>query len=272
MNNGTPMENRNIKDLRTKKGRAVPIEYIEAPKAVRRADRTVTASNEIAFERATEGVIESYTVVGRDGTVLKPTMSDGFYMSEANPLNISIVLRPIILAKNATALPAMASVAAARAIESISDLKIGILWANDLCYKDKIIATVRADLSVLNENFVSHIVLGVAFNMVPEYFAPRLSDIVAAVFNNQSHDPSERLTEAFINEFFALYENYNNDRSFMSEYKSRSILLGRRVKVPRDGRRPITAKVCDIDGDARLIVETKDGERIPIYSRSGVIF
>ena len=272
MNNGTPAENLNIKDLRTKKGRPIPVEYVEAPKVTRRSDRTVVAANKVALERATEGVVEGYTVVGRDGTILKEGMSDGFYMSEAKPLNISIVLRPIILAKNATAIPAMAAVAAARAIESISDLKIGVLWANDLCYKDKLIATVRADLSVLNENFVSHIALGVAFNIVPEYFAPRLSDIVAAVFNNQSHDPAERLAEAFINEFFALYENYNNDRSFMSEYKSRSILLGRRVKIRDENGRLVPGKVCDVDRDARLIVEIKDGEHIPIYSRSGIIF
>ena len=83
---------------------------------------------------------------------------------------------------------------------------------------------------------------------------------------------SERLTEAFIGEFFALYENYDSDRTFMREYKERSLLIGRRVKVRDGNEQLLPGKVCDVDNDARLIVETKDGERIAVTSRSEIIF
>lgn len=274
MNNGIPTENSTEKIIRTTKGRAIPLKYTDkAPEITEMIDEgEIAITNNIAFSLATEGVAEGTTIVGGEGTLLKSSMKEHFYVSDATPLNISIVLRPVMLAKKMMAIPAMASVAAARAIESISDLKISILWANELCYKGKHIATVRADSSILHDNFVGHIVLGVAFNIIPDYFTPRLSDIVAAVFNNQSHDVSERLTEAFIGEFFALYENYDSDRTFMREYKERSLLIGRRVKVRDGNEQLLPGKVCDVDNDARLIVETKDGERIAVTSRSEIIF
>ena len=270
MNNDLPTAKPTVKTIRTKSGRAVTLKYLSAPQSSRKSE-SVEITNEIAREHATESAVEGFTVVGGEGTRLKAVMPENLYTSDARPLNISTILRPVVLAKKMTALPAMASVAAARAIESISDLKINVLWSNDLCCKNKLIATVRADMSILGDNFVDYIVLGISFNIKPDQFTPRLSDIVAAVFNNQSHDAAERLTEAFLNEFFTLYENYN-DRSFMKEYKARCPLIGRQVKVPRPKGRTISARVCDIDNDACLIVETKSGERIPIYSRAGVIF
>lgn len=274
MNNGIPAENSTEKIIRTTKGRAIPLKYTDRSPEIMKmiGEGEIAITNNIAFSLATEGLAEGTAIIGGDGTLLKDSMKEHFYLSDAKALNVSLILRPVMLAKKMMAIPAMASIAAARAIESISDLKISILWANELCYKGKHIATVRADSSILHDNFVGHIVLGVAFNIIPDYFTPRLSDIVAAVFNNQSHDVSERLTEAFVVKFFELYESYDSDRTFMREYKERSLLIGRRVKVRDESGRMTPARVCDVDNDARLIVETKDGERIAVTSRSEIIF
>lgn len=272
MNNGIPTENGTDKILRTSKGNTVTIKYTDRSPEIRSELEAggLPITNDIAFALAERGIAEGSVIVGGEGTRLKESLKKGFYLPDAKPLNVSIVLRPVILAKNAAALPAMASVAAARAIESISDMKIGLMWANDLCVNGKVIATVRTDSFILHDNFVGYIVLGVAFNVINDGFEPRLSDIVAAVFNNQSQDASERLCEAFLAEFFELYESYTSDRSFMKEYRSRSLLAGRNVKV-RVGRRKVQGCVRDIDDDAMLVVELKNGERVNVASPTDVI-
>lgn len=197
-----------------------------------------------------------------------PTFSK---IKKGRGLRLSLLLRPAVHARNAVLITALATVALLAAMESVSGKEYGIRWVNEVCdAKGKAIATVDAACSLKPDGYLHYLILEVTAYLSPTDFPHRLSDTVTEVFEGIASGTVGRISEGFLREFFPAYENLSYDRSFIESYQKRSLLEGRRATLIQNGkRRRVT--VLGIDDDARLLVETRKKEVIPVSSRSEIL-
>ncbi len=186
-------------------------------------------------------------------------------------LRLSLLLRPAIHARNAILITALATLSLAVAMETVSGKKYAVRWVNEVCDpKGKKVASVDAVCSLKPDGYLHYLILEVTAYLSPTDFPQRLSDIVTEVFDGIECGTVGRISECFLHEFFPTYENLSYDRSFIENYKQRSILKQKRAMLVQNGkRRRVT--VLGIDDDARLLVETRKKEVIPVSSRSELI-
>ena len=174
-------------------------------------------------------------------------------------------------AQKAGILSAVTAVAAARAIEEIADTEISIRWVNDLFSPHHKLGAMMTSGRITPNGYLDYAVIGMTIALSPEDFQPKLGDVIRQVFGDESKTLSTRLTEHILLEFFTIYDRMMTDRAFLSEYRERSSIIGRRVRVLRAGRYA-RAQVVDIDEAAQLVVRFRDGSEATVSSRSEVIF
>jgi len=171
---------------------------------------------------------------------------------------MSLVLRPDLNADNAVLITTAASVAVCRAIEKITGLQADIKWVNDVYLNGKKICGILTEaVTDFETGTIDAVVLGIGINcstgMFPEEMvktAGSLSDLTAKVSRN-------KLVAAVIDEVLGVAEELS-DRSFIPEYKRRSMVLGKNIRViSKDTQR--FAKVLDIDNNGGLSVRMEDG-------------
>lgn len=184
---------------------------------------------------------------------------------------LSILTRPTLPVQEAGILSAVAAVAAARAIEKLSESRIRIRWVNDLFHsEDKLCAMVTSS-RLSPEGQLEYAVIGMSLCLSNNHFPPKLGDVIRRVFNGELRELPSRLSEAIALEFFTIYDRLKIDRSFMEEYRLRSMVMGKRVKV-LVADTYIRGKVVGIDDHACLTVETRSGAQMTISSRSEIVF
>lgn len=191
---------------------------------------------------------------------------------DAPGLFLCILVRPGIHAKKAGQLSAIAAVAVARAVEKISPIDVRIRWVNDLYHGSRRIAAMMTAAQIKPNGFLDYAAIGISLCLAPDDFPPKLGDVIRQVFENgETRDLPPRLAEAILFEFFNIYDVMMTDNSYMEEYRRRSLSIGRSVRIltapsMRSGR------VVDIDNNACLVVELRDGRRVTIASRSEISF
>lgn len=187
-------------------------------------------------------------------------------------LFLSILTRPSFLpVQEAGMLSAAAAVAAARAIEKLSEIHVRIRWVNDLFHHENKLGAMITSTRLTPEGHWDYVVIGMTICLSPEHFPPKLGDVIRRVFNGELRALPSRLSDAIALEFFNIYDHLTTDRSFMKEYRERSSVIGRRVKV-LVGDTYIRGKVIGIDDHACLSVELRSGSHMAISSRSEIVF
>ncbi len=182
---------------------------------------------------------------GRQGHSFYSPLDTGLYMTAVLPLTPMQAYE--------FSLTAAAAVAAARAVERLSGITVQIKWVNDLYSEGKKIA------GILTEADTNRIIVGIGINVTTALFPAEVpnagslgtdidrSDLAAAVFLELAD--------------MAL----SGDRGFMTEYRSRSMLLGKKISYLQNGILKY-AEATDIDGAGRLIVKDDLGQIIPLSS------
>lgn len=193
--------------------------------------------------------------------------------SEAPGLILRILVRPGIHARTAGRLAAVTAVAVLRAIERLSDIDISIRWVNDLYCGARKLAAVITNAQIKPNGILDYAVIRIAIALDPEDFPPKLGDVLRQVFYDEGTSLSNRLAKLIVREFFTVYDDMMlNDLRFMEEYRSRSLLLGRRVKVLNSQTNSyVPGRVVDINDNAQLVVQFKNGEQTTVSSRSELL-
>lgn len=187
-------------------------------------------------------------------------------------LFLSILTRPTTLpVQEAGLLSAAAAVAAARAIERLSESEIRIRWVNDLLHDGEKLGSMSISTRLTPEGQLDYAVIGMMLCLSAEHFPPKLGDVIRRVFNGELRELPSRLSDAIALEFFSIYDRLSTDRSFMEEYRERSSVLGKRAKV-LVGDTFLRGRVVDIDDHACLTVELRSGAQMTIASRSEIVF
>ncbi len=227
---------------------------------------SVDSTNNAAKKAAENGAHEGKIIIAHEQIHGKGRLGRAFYSPAGTGIYMSIVLRPKIEAAQTLPLTTAAAVAVCRAIEEVCGVQCSIKWLNDVYCGDKKVCGILTEASFDTENgALSYAVVGIGVNVkIPESvrgdFAENAGDRAGSVCSNENltFDIRNRLTACIIKNYWELYSDLK-PQSIISEYRKRSLLTGRRVKIIySDGRGFDEVLVLDIADDFRLNVKFDD--------------
>ena len=182
---------------------------------------------------------------------------------------ISIIYSPEEKITECAKITAFAAVAVRRAIKKLFDLNVSIKWINDLYFNEKKVCGILTEGTTNFETgTIDNAIIGIWINLIEnKALKNEPSKIAGALFEKKCDILFARakLTALITGEVLSLLEEINSTNSknkIIEEYKSLSFLQGKTVEVHPiiDGEKSYKAKVLDIDENASLVVETKNGE------------
>lgn len=179
------------------------------------------------------------------------------FFSPEGGIYLSLVLRPALSPEASLFITTAAAVAAAEAIEELFGSKTLIKWVNDIYIYNKKVCGILTEGSINTEGRLDFAILGIGINISEPTggFPEDIADIAGAVCKNAvSLDKKARLVGLFCDRFLTYYNNIG-EKTFLKEYRRRSLLTKKTVSFELNGTTH-TGTVLGIDDNAKLLVET----------------
>ena len=229
-------------------------------------DETQSTNDDLKRSAVTEGISKTVRIArsqsggrGRRGhSFFSPT--SGIYMSILLPCSID--------SSNVGLMTAATSVAVSRAIKSVCNIETRIKWVNDLQLEDgkKICGILAEGISFANEKLTAA-VIGIGINVAhpKDGFPTDIADVAGALYEQADDEIKTRLAAAIINELLPGLDALPQNTEFIEEYRSRSSVIGRRVRVLA-GDNTREALATGIDDSCRLLVRYDDGAQEALFS------
>ncbi len=221
----------------------------------------VTSTNTLLREAAENGAPEGTVIVAESQTAGRGRRGHTFWSPDGTGLYLSLLLRPDQpVAELVPLLTPTAAVAAAQAVEAISDRSADIKWVNDVyCDKKKVCGILTESRLDPQTGKLCYAVVGVGINVLPPDggFPEDIRDRAGAVLTQPQENARERLAAEFLNRFWELYKKLPSV-PFYSEYRDRCLRLSRSVTVPA-GERQLAAQIVDVTERFELRVQLEDG-------------
>ena len=216
---------------------------------------TLASTNTTLREMAEGGAPNGTAVIARAQTAGRGRLGRSFASPRDAGLYISLLLRKDIGIERLPLLTPYAAVAAARAIEQVADVTVGIKWVNDLRIGEKKIAGILTEGGFSPDGGLSYAIIGVGINLLPSALPPELSGIAAAIGDYTQPPSLSTMAAALLDRFFLDLPSLW-DGSFLNEYRHRSVVIGRQVLAIDGGREFVgIAEAIEDDGALRLATD-----------------
>lgn len=222
--------------------------------------KTLTSTNRIAKEAGASGEKEGKVIIAEEQTEGRGRLGRKFFSPSGSGIYLSLLLRPQMEVSEALLVTTAAAVAVAEAIEFVSGRKAEIKWVNDVYCDNKKVCGVLTEASLGLENGgVEYIVLGIGINVKQPQggFPDEIKDIATSVYKEADADVRSRLIAEVLERFWAYYQHIH-EKTFLQEYKRRSLLIGREIQV-LSGVQSEKAVALEINDSCQLKVRMEDG-------------
>ena len=225
--------------------------------------KSVVSTNSLLKELAIQGEAEGKVLIAEEQTCGRGRLGRDFYSPAKTGIYMSILLRPKMTVEDSLFITTSAAVAIAKAIEKIADCEAKIKWVNDIYCNGKKVCGILTEAGIDFEGGgLEYAVIGIGINVSKPKggFPEELTNIATALFssNKYSSDLRSQLVAEILNNFWIYYENISN-KTFLTEYRDRSLLIGKEINVI-SGENSTRALALEIDDKARLVVKLSDGE------------
>lgn len=226
---------------------------------------TLGSTNTLVKELAKQGEKEGKIVVSKEQTAGRGRQGKAFYSPNESGIYMSLLLRPNLTASEALYITTSASVAVAESIEAVSGKETKIKWVNDIFCDSKKVCGILTESSISssesNKGKLKYAVLGIGINVFypKKGFSGEIKDIATSIFDKDM-DFSIYLQEKLIAEIlrrFWIYYKEISKKTFLSEYRKRSLLIGREISLISE-ETVEKAIALEIDDECRLKVEMTD--------------
>ncbi len=238
--------------------------------------RTATSTNTLLKEMAEKGATEGTVLTADTQTAGRGRLDRSFYSPESG-LYMSILLRPsernaVLGAEGALHITTAAAVAVCRAIETVSGVKCGIKWVNDIYADGKKLCGILVEGALIpGKAELDYAVLGIGVNIeAPKNgFPEEIRNVAGAIYeygrSPKNSDIRSALATEIITEFSKIYADSlcgtaDKSEAFINEYRTRSVLNGKRIEIAR-GNDVENGTALGVNADCSLSVETDKGER-----------
>ena len=210
--------------------------------------------------------------IARQQTAGRGRLGRGFF-SPKDGLYLSIVIRPTFDMSRASQVTVAAAAATSESIDEICGCSSRIKWVNDIYVNNKKVCGILTEATTdFETGQIDSLIIGIGINTSDKSFPPELADIAGSVSEEDltGHEKAQ-LAASIIEKVL----RYTKELSgFMDSYRSRSLVIGRRITVytgtyrkdPTQelGGRP--ARALGIDDAGGLMVEYEDGTRQTLTS------
>ena len=220
---------------------------------------SVTSTNTILKQRGSKGAPHGLILAAKHQTAGRGRMGRSFYSPDESGVYFSILLRPKLSPSDSLLITTAAAVACARVLERISQKNAEIKWVNDIYMDGRKVCGILTE-AAFSVGKIDYAVLGIGINLAPPQngFPEDIRQKAGSVFNYSTNDMRSLVVAEIINEFLTIYETIEN-RTFIEEYRNRSMLDGMEINVLKsDTVTPATALY--IDQDLTLVVRYNDGK------------
>jgi BirA family biotin operon repressor/biotin-[acetyl-CoA-carboxylase] ligase len=221
--------------------------------------KTIDSTNQGAKLLALHGALHGTIVISNEQTKGRGRLGRDFYSPASTGIYLSIILKPNFDISKSVLVTTAASVAVVRAIKKVCQLDTDIKWVNDVYLEGRKICGILTEAVTNFENGeIDSLVLGIGVNcQVPdEGFPDDIKDKVGALPAGFSRN---MLAAEIVNQVMEIYDDIES-RSFITEYKKKSMVLGKKIQVIRRGV-SVEAVALDVDDDGGLVVELEDGAK-----------
>lgn len=223
---------------------------------------TVGSTNQVAKALALTHPEEGIVAVAEEQTAGRGRRGREWLSPAGKGLWFSVVLRPGLASAEIPRLTLVVAVAAARAIERVTGLRISIKWPNDLEFNSYKIGGILTEMAG-EADHIDYIVVGIGINvnLQQEEFPPemrqRASSLAVAA---GKRIPRRPLFLAILTELEGCYGDFlkGGFPGLLDEWRERSSTLGKKVNVYLPGRK-VEGTALDVDDDGALLVELDGG-------------
>ncbi len=229
--------------------------------------KTVTSTNTLAKKKAIEGADEGTVILATEQTEGRGRMGRVFYSPASTGLYLSIILRPKLSLEDSLLITTSCAVAVAQAIEKLTKKDVQIKWVNDLFMNGRKVCGILTEASLDLENGgLQYAVVGIGVNVITKDFPDDLKSTAGSIYQEKPEGKPimSFLAAEILNSISHIMDDLTS-RSYLTEYKKRSFLIGKDIFVLRGNDRQ-GAKAIDIDDRARLVVEYPDNTREALSS------
>ncbi len=207
---------------------------------------------------------EKQTAVSASGEILSGNDSE-------NGLFLSCILRPSLFCSQAGCLGPLSAVALAAALEEHTMRDVGIGWISDIYCDGVRVGCTSVESKLDSFSSFEYIIVSFSVKIDTKRFTPRLTDMVRRVFEEGNQSIAMIMAKTVLNRFFVIYRDVKAPEKHLSNYAFRFVLKDKKIKFIEDGKKK-SARIIELNKEnISLVIETKDGRRINVTSRSSVI-
>ena len=225
-----------------------------------------TDSTNIQAKRiALEGGKHGTAVVANKQTAGRGRLRRSFYSPADTGIYLSVLLSPGGAVPEPQMITVYAAVAAARAIEKVCGVSVGIKWVNDLYLNEKKICGILTEATLSMEGGgIDNIIIGIGINCTGS--EDDLPDDIrgkAGFIGKGGYTRNELAAEVIAQ--IIRYGDCVFPDDVIEEYRNRSILTGRKVNYTKGGA-VSTGSVLGISDSGCLIVRSDSGDTDELFS------
>lgn len=224
--------------------------------------KEVISTNNQAKLAAQQDAGEGTIIVSEAQTSGRGRLARGWYSPAEKGIWFSVILRPHFLPQEAPKCTLLAAVAIVKAIETITEIQVGIKWPNDILYNKLklvgILTEMNAEMDCINYIIIG---MGINVNIQKNEFPLELQHIATslAIIKGKKISRVQLLNEIL----FQIETLYNIAQAegfvkILEEWKKYSVTLGKTVDVIGIND-TFAGLAMDIDEDGALLVKTKAG-------------
>ena len=229
--------------------------------------KTIGSTNTEAKLLAVKNAGHGTTIIAEEQTEGRGRFGRSFFSPADSGIYMSIILRPELNIENSVLVTTAAAVAVCKAVEKFTNASARIKWVNDIFIDDKKVCGILTEaVTNFESGMMDSIVVGIGLNVKTknEDFPLELQDRAGSVLDDEHYSIRNQLAAEIINNVLNIAGNLK-DKSFMQEYKDRSMILGERILYKKDNDWQ-EGCALDIDNYGGLIVYTSDGQKLTLNS------
>lgn len=227
-----------------------------------RVFKETTSTNDVIEKLARDGVAEGVVAFAESQTLGRGRLGRRWFSPAGKGLWFSVLLRPKLTPQQTTQITVSASVALARAVETVTGLSPKIKWPNDLLIHGRKVAGVLIELAA-EQDIVRHVVLGIGIdvNVEPHHFPSDLKRTATSLRIETGHaiDRAE-LAARILRELDEVYARITR-REFETvaeEWETRCSTVGKLVVVTTGDRR-VCGRAEALNSEGALLLRTEHG-------------
>jgi len=220
--------------------------------------QSVTSTNDLARALAAQGAPAGTLVLAEEQTAGRGRLGRAWLAPQGTSLLFSLIFRPALLPGQAFRLAMLCSLAAARAMETMTALPIHLKWPNDLVLRGQKLGGVLSESSLTGER-LDFVVVGLGLNVnldvstLPEIAATATS-LSAALGRPVARLP---LLQRILQEIEAGYQDIAQGEALRAAWAARLSTLGQMVRVT--GGTEDAGLAEGVDADGALLLRRADG-------------